>query len=321
VKHAWTIRAAMRATYLVSVAAVSLAARPAAAEKMTFAWPLPAKVTVTDKSTRGDTSAKLRYQVTLTRYKEGDALALRLDKFEFLEVGGQDARGPALRKDLREAMEAASALPTILVSPDGRFLDVVDIEAMIDKLVRSSKMPPKERANLTKTMKSPVMLATLKARSAEFWSVWVGIWAGADLEPGRTREIRVPTTLPNGAQVDRPVKVSHQGPAGPPGYVRLAFESTLEGGAMRAKTRAAVQGAAKDVAAAAGQSADAEIEGMEFSTGGEVITDPQTLKPAAARSYRRTLLKIKGQPPTSELEAHEYEFSWTDRLAKRDQGK
>jgi hypothetical protein len=190
---------------------------------------------------------------------------------------------------------------------------------MIDKLIRTSKMSPKERANVTKTMKSPGMLATLKSRSAEFWSVWVGIWAGADLEPGRTREIRIPTTLPDGIQLERPVKVSHQGPAGPPGYVRLGFESTLEGGAMMAKARAALQEAAK--AAGGGKGADQEIEGMEFSTGGEVITDPQTLKPAAARSYRRTMLKMKGQPPSNELEAHEYDFSWSDKLAKRDQGK
>jgi len=286
-----------------------VAARPALAERMTFQWPVPSTVVVTDKVTQQGSSSTLRYQVTLTRQGDGK-LAVRMTKFEFLDVGGRDARDPALRKQLRGTLEVASALPTLVVSPEGTFLDVVDLEAMIDRIAHSSAIPAKERVALAKSMKAPLMAASLKGRSAEFWNVWVGLWAGVDLEPGRSRELKVPTPLPNGSVVERPVRVSHQGPAGPPGYVHLAFESTLEGGAAQRKLRAAVQESAKEVAGSAGQAMDEEVEGFVLYTGGEVITDPATLKPAAARSSRRTTVKAKGQPPRTELETHEYTFTW-----------
>jgi hypothetical protein len=285
-----------------------LAARPALAERMTFRWPVPATVMVTDKVTRTESSATLRYQVTLTRH--GDDLAVRLGKFEFVEVDGRDARDPALRKQLRATLEMASAQPTILVSPQGGFLDVVDLETVIDHVVHSTAIPAKDRTALAKTMKSPAMLATLKSRSVEFWNVWVGLWAGADLEPGRTRQINLHTSLPNGSLVERPVKVTHLGPDGPPGYVHLSFESTVEGGPNQVGLRAAVQNAARDFAASAGKDAGDEVEGLVLFMGGEVITDPETLRPAAARSSRRTTVKLKGQPSRTEIEAHEYTFSW-----------
>lgn len=304
-------------TRLAAFLVVLVVARPAAAERMTFQWPVPATVVVTDKVTQQGSSSTLRYQVTLTRQGDGKALALRLGKFEFLEVDGRDARDPAIRKQLRGTLELASALPTLLVSPDGAFLDIVDLDAMIGRILRSTAIPAKERAALARTMKAPMMQASVKGRSAEFWNVWVGLWAGADLEPGRTREMRVPTALPNGSVVERPVKVSYQGPAGPPGYVHLAFESTLEAGTDQRKLRADVQKAASEVAGSAGKPLDEEVEAFVLSTGGEVITDPATLKPAAARSSRRTTVKVKGQPPRTELETHDYTFTWP----KASQGK
>jgi hypothetical protein len=305
---------------------VVLAARPALAERMTFAWPVPAKVTVTDKVNQPDSSATLRYQVTLTRHGDGKELAVHLGNFEFLEVGGHDARDPALRKQLHGALEVASALPTILVSPEGGFLDVVDIEAMIDRIVRSSTIPAKERAALARTMKSPMMLSSMKARSVEFWNVWVGLWAGADLEPGRTRQIKVRTSLPNGSLVERPVMVSHQGPAGPPGYVHLSFDSTIEGGSQQAALRTALQDSFRQLGGPGAKDSDQEIESLSLSIGGEVITDPNTLKPAAARSTRSTTVKLKGQPPRREQESHEYTFSWSEKdgppaAARRAHGK
>ncbi|HXU82243.1 MAG TPA: hypothetical protein VN914_12650, partial [Polyangia bacterium] len=265
---------------------------------------------VTDQVSKSEGSATLRYQVAVTRHSGGQALALRLTNFEFLEVDGHDARTPALRKQLRGALEAASALPTILVSPDGAFLDIVDMEALIDRIARSTAMPPKERKAMVEVMKSPAMLAAMKARSVEFWNVWVGLWSGADLEPGRRRELNIQTPLPNGTMVARPVAITHHGPDGPPGHVHLSFESTLRGGPKDARLRGALEDAAKDLAASGGKALTEDVEGFDLSTGGEVVTDPETLKPVTARSFRRTTVKLKGQPPQSQVEAHVYTFAW-----------
>ena len=68
------------------VVLVLLAARPAAAERMTFRWPLPAKAVVTDRVTKQGLSATLRYNAAVTLHTDGTSLALRLTDFEFLEV-------------------------------------------------------------------------------------------------------------------------------------------------------------------------------------------------------------------------------------------
>jgi hypothetical protein len=298
----------VRASLLIVV--VLLMARPAAAERMSFHWPIPAKVMVTEQVSKPEGSATLRYEVTVTRQGAGPTLAVRLGNFEFLEVDGHDARDPALRKQLRAALATASALPTILVSPEGAFLDIIDFEATIDRIAKSSAIPPKERRAVVEVMKSPGMLATMKARSAEFWNVWVGLWSGANLEPGRPRELSVQSPLPNGTQVARPVTVSHLGPDGPPGYVHLRFESALQGGARDAQLRGALANAARDLAAAGGKLTPEDVEGFDLASGGEVITDPETLKPTNARSFRRTTVKLKGAPPQSLVETHAYTFVW-----------
>jgi hypothetical protein len=281
------------------------------AEHLTFRWPSPVRVAVTEKVVKGGIGATLRYDLSV-RAVEGGRLAVRLTDLHFLELGGQDLRNPAVRKQLEPTLKAAAAFPTMLISPDGIFADVRDLDETLRAMAAASK--PKsaaEKRAMAAMVKSPQMRALLKQNSAELWNVWVGLWAGADLEPGRTRELSQEMPLPDGAVIERPLRVIHHGPAGPPGHVHLSFESTLE---VMPRTRSLqhfMDGMMQDLNAAAGRPIPRElVESVRMSSAADVITDPQTLRLVGAVWKKEVAVQIKGETLRSQDELHEYTFTW-----------
>jgi hypothetical protein len=290
---------------------VAVAPLGAAAETLTFKWPVPGKVVVTEKVMKKGMPATLRYDVTVTPAPDRKRLAVRLTGMQFVDVGGRDARDPEMRKMLAGALQMAAAIPTVLITREGEFDDVTDVDRMIDEVARIGSMPAGQRAAVVKMMKSPQMQPLIKERSADFWNVWVGMWAGAELEPGRTIDLSVPMALPGAAPVDRPLKVTHHGPAGPPAHVRLSFESRLDGDGTTKALQGFVGSLLQQMETAEGAKVGPEMfERFQMVSAGEVVTDPATLRPVSARTEKRVVVKVKGQPPQSQVESHEYTFAW-----------
>lgn len=309
----------MRRRCLLALLLLGSLAAPARADAFRFAWPVPGKVTVTERVQKKGTAATIRYDVILAP-KEKGRIALQLTNFQLLDLGGQPlpAKGP-VRKQIEEAVKAASALPTMFLSKDGELEEIGDLRPVIAAAVAASKTSGKERQQLTKLMQSPQVKAAMQQRAAEFWNLWVGMWAGGELEPERPRQLTLDTPLPNGSVLQQPLTIVHNGIAGPPGHVRVSYETRLEGPANRQMLKAMVDGMLREAGAAAGQPVPAElIEDIAMVGSGDLITDPSTLRPAYARSQRRLIVTMKGQPPQTLLEAHEYTFDWT---APPDRGK
>jgi hypothetical protein len=301
-------RAALLAVTLWGAA---VAPSPARAEHLSFGWPSPVKVAVTEKAVKAGVAATLRYDLS-ARTVAGGRLAVRLTDLQFLELGGQDLRNAAARKQLEPALKASAALPTMLIAPDGTFADVKDLDETLRAMAAASK--PKSAADkraLTAMLQSPQMRAMLRNNAAELWNVWVGLWAGADLEPGRTREVSQETPLPDGSAIERPLRVTHHGPAGPPGHVHLSFESTLEATTRNPKLQRMIDGVVQDLAAGGDRPIPRElVEGVRMTSAADVITDPATLRPVAAVWKKEVAVQVKGEPPRSRAELHEYTFTW-----------
>jgi hypothetical protein len=293
---------------LLGTALVGSAAR---AEHLTFGWTPPVRVEVTEKAVKGGIGATLKYELS-ARADAGGRLAVRLTDLQFLELAGQDLRNAANRKQLEPALKASAALPTMIIAPDGTFADVKDLDEALKLMAAASK--PKSAADrkaLAAMLKSPQMRALLRNNAAELWNVWVGLWAGADLEPGRTREVSQETPLPDGSVLERPLRVTHHGPAGPPGHVRLSFESTLEATPRTKGMQQLIDGIVQDVSAGAGRPIPRElVEGVRVTSGADVITDPSTLRLVAAVWKKEIAVQVKGEPPRARGELHEYTFSW-----------
>jgi hypothetical protein len=293
----------MRLLPMVVFMLALLSAR-AGAEPMKFVWPVPVKVKVTDRSTKGGVPVLMSYQFSLTPV--GERLALKVQDFKILEVMGQDARQPALRKQLAEMSKVSQLTPTLIIDRAGALVEITDTERLIAKLIAG--MPAKERAAARKVMSTPQFTAMIEQASGQLWNVWVGMWLGTDVQVGRTLEVERPVTLPNGLTLPRPVSLTNQGPAGPPGHVRLTFESSMTGDG-KGKLGPVLQSLAQ--AASGGRPVPPDqLQGGAYVVAGEVITDPATLKPAAARWSERVSIQLRGQRPYSNEESHEFIFTW-----------
>lgn len=292
---------------------VALLPLRAGAEPFRFAWPVPGKVMVKERSVKRGTDVVMSYQVSVAPAPDGKRLAVKLSGFEILQVDGHDARTPAIRKQLAGATKAASAVPTLLVGRDGNFQGITGLEEVIAKLTAS--LPPAERAPLRKMMASPQFAIMLQETTVQFWNVWVGMWIGADVPEGRTLPLERDVALSDGSTVRRPLTLVNQGPAGPPGNVRLSFESTVRGD-KNPKVRDLLEGMLQEVAGDPRKLPMDRFQSGALYMSGEVITDPATLQPAGAAWQRRVTLQLQGQPPISAQESHEYTFTWV-KASKR----
>ena len=285
------------------------------AEGLKFGWPVPGTVGVTEKAVKQGNAVTMRYDVTLAPAPDGKRVAVQLKRFEFLEVNGQDARKPEIRKQLGEALKMASAIPTLIVAREGTFEEITGMDRVVKQLTAS--LPAEQRASVVKMMSSPQFAGMLQESSAQFWNVWVGMWTGVDLPEGKSREVNQPLPLPDGSTLDRPVQMTNQGPAGPPGHVRLAFQSKLDASQQK-KVRSLLEGMIQQMAQASGQEVPKDMfQGGNVSMSGEVVTDPATLRPASARWQKQVTIQMKGQPPQSREESHDYAFAWTKAPSRK----
>jgi hypothetical protein len=292
----------------------AVAPPPARAEHLTFQWPAPVRVAVTEKTVKGGIGATLGYNLS-ARVVEGGRLAVRLTDIQFKELGGQDLRNPALRKQLEPTLKASATLPTLVISPEGTFAGVRDVDESLRTMAAASKAKSAaEKRALAAMMKSPQMRALLQQNAAELWNIWVGLWAGSDLEPGQTRSLSQDTPLPDGSVIERPLRVTHHGPAGPPGHVHLSFESTVEVTPRTSSLKGFIDGMLQDLAAAGQPIARELVQGVRMSTAADVITDPATLRLVAAVWKKEVAVQIKGEPLRSQVEMHEYTFTWPRAL-------
>jgi hypothetical protein len=279
----------------------------AGADTLRFGWPVPAKVMVTERVVKEGTAAVMSYQVTLTPTSDGQRLMVRQSGFDFVEINGQDARHPAIRKQLAPALKAVSKdSPTLIIGRDGAFQEVADFKALVAGVVALA--PAANRAAARKLVASPQFIALLQEASAQFWNVWVGMWIGAEVPAGRPLRLEQAVQLSNGSTFKRPLTITNHGPAGPPGNVRLAFESVLEGD--QGKFRSLVEGALPETAGPGKPMANLGQFVGSVSLSGEVVTDPETLRPATARWQKRTTAQTEGRARTTE-ETHDYTFTWT----------
>ena len=297
------------ASLLIAGAALLAPPGPASAQKLTFAWPVPGSVKVEERAVKDGVAMEMRYEVSVAPARDGKRLEVQLGKFAILRVNGMDAREPAMRKQLAGVLDIASARPTLIIARDGSFEDITGLERVTKKL--TAALPAKERAVTRKLLQQPGFVELLKQSSAEFWSIWVGLWAEGDLPDGRTLTLNDPLTLPDGTSLPRPLEVTNHGPAGPPAHVRLSYRSRLEVGRGDQTLQAFVASMLQQMTQTRGQPIPPEaIQRAELDSSGEVITDPATLRMVTARSRKSILLQLDSQPPQRRDETHDYTFTW-----------
>jgi hypothetical protein len=289
---------------LLSAAILVAAAAPAGAERLTFGWPVPAHVRVTERVKKSDEGATLAYDVDVKRAADGKNLVVSLTRFEFVAVDGADVKDPVVKEQLQPALNAAAALPSLLISPEGRFLDIGDLDKVIDRMV-DMEDPGERREQLRKMMKSPQMIALLKQRSGEFWRVWAGMWSGMSLRPGETAKSTM--AIPAGG-IEMPGTVSHRGGVDG-GLVRIEYHAAFDGKSGGRALQDLFGDTLRALGRDAGIDVGTHVDEVHFELGAETVTDPRTLKPKTA-AYKRDVSLAAGGKTKRQVESHDYAFDW-----------
>ena len=79
---------------------------------------------VSETTTKDTQRGTIRYEAVLSSDPKSKHLALRLEKFSFVEMGGIDLKDPSAQEGLQQALALASAIPTLVISREGKLLDV-----------------------------------------------------------------------------------------------------------------------------------------------------------------------------------------------------
>lgn len=297
--------------FVSAILCASFFCSPVSAEELKFAWPVPSRVTVTEDTLKKGKTAKMRYDIVLSKQATGDNYELKFDKFEFLEIEGTDLSVPENREQvgavLKQATALGSMLPTLVISPKGTVADVIGMEKCID--TATALLTPAD-PKVIEVMKSPEMVEQMKQKSVDFWRVWVETWLTAP-ESGKVNayEMEVPMM---GMKLQAPLTVRNEGSSKETGSdVKLIAETVLEGEKARQALATMMQNMVAKIPVKEGVKPFSPdmIKSMKRVTRFTAVTNPKTLQPRSASSDSLIELAIEDKE-RSEVEKHDYTFDW-----------
>ncbi len=296
---------------LLLVAAMGLSA-PAQGEvaPLKFRWPIPTRATVTERAQRHGQDVTIRYQLSLSPTGDRKQLVLDIEGTELVAVKGANLKDPEVRAKLEQSLRVAAIVPSLVISRDGQFVQIGRFEEVLAALEAATPGNAEQKRKVVALMNTAEMKGLLVQRAVDLWNVWVGVWANQRLPSGARLGVPLQVALPDGSVLNQALNLQNHGADGPPGHIRLSFASTI-GSADQPGVRTFMDGVLRQMSAAVGRPLPREVvEKIEVTTAGEVITDPRTLRPIAARSGRQTTLKVKGESQRVEQELRRYTFEW-----------
>lgn len=170
----------------------SLEAQPADSVALRFAWPVGMSARVEQEWTRiqespakrDSTYVRSAYRLQVLAHPSGRLI--QVDSFAVLPSGGRAAPSAPGGDEL--LAQLGSLIPSYVVSPEGEFVGVADIDRLksaFDSLLAPVRkgidtLPPQARA----LMENVTSREALTAAAAQEWNVVAGTWVGADWEVG-----------------------------------------------------------------------------------------------------------------------------------------
>jgi hypothetical protein len=284
---------------------------PVAAADFLFRWPLPCTVVVEKAGDKRGKKATLRYRLEVAA-DGAEAVRVRHRDFTFLTVNGVDATTPAMQRQLATAQVLAHAVPDLLVSPQGDYLRIDGIDGVLENVATlAGESRGASRAQIEQTiaaMRTPPAQEMMQQAGSGDWLAWVGAWLEFAVPAGEQRESEEELDV-FGEPVVAKVTRRHHGPdPAHPGHVRLSITSTFRGEAGTAALAAIM---ARMASAAGGKPMPPdELLGVEMTTAVEVVTDPHTLQPRAAKRRKDFAITTKSAGRVPQRETAEFTFTF-----------
>lgn len=274
---------------------------PAETVALRFDWPvgLAAQVTMTGTRVRtgsraDSTAATIRYGLAVEADPRGRRILHRTLEIE----SGADVV-------TAEASAALAGLqPDYVVSDAGALVDLADAEATIARyhavfapMLDEVEAENPQAASQIGAMLSPEMLLM---SVSQMWEPVVGFWVGADLDIGAWYEIESEGSVPIFPDAMIPMttefaaaeRVACMEAETEAQCVRLIFETYPDEAAVAALVASFFE--------TVGATDTPRFEHFEVITGGEVITDPTTLRPYTVTTYKEVAVETVAPDGTRE---------------------
>lgn len=283
--------------------------------KFTFKWECPGEVIITDEAVKKGKSAKLRYKLRLHR-KEGETnLRLSWLDFEILEVEGRPVT-PIEKMMLTSMGVGKTMYSDFIISPEGIFLEVDNIEKTVDatvNLLQKASRNPDALKDMEKMKHNEQLKEVMTNATKQLWMAWAEAWIGMDLDKGQVVRFEGKESVLSGMPgIRMRGKIENLGESSEyPGKVHLRIttepdsKESLRFIAGFVKQFSSKQLSPKEVE----QMKDAALKCKSVV---ETIIDPYTLKPSRVFREKDIAVSAPGAGGAKMYESHTYHFEWAE---------
>jgi hypothetical protein len=275
-----------------------------------FAWPAhaAAAIQLTDERSVGkeNRTVVMTMRLRVAPNAATGRLVLFLSDARLLSIDGAtpgETDPSQVLLNVGRVMKAVT--PTLVVGPDGRFVEVRDLDRLVRDVMSAVGFPA-----------APPGAAfgdILSDAAKEDWGTWVGAWLGDRLAPGETAPSERTMEI-DGATVS--VRTTRRGltPSVPTGRRRLEATAVYPSSAVQQSTRGLLIDSARETRELGGDPVATQefLDGATYSPVTETLTvelDAATMQPFFAEKTR-TFSAVNGKHRVDGRERRSHRFVW-----------
>lgn len=274
-----------------------------------FAWPQE-RVQVVETLERKGRQATLTYVIALAPTEDGE-LNLTYEDMHFLAIEGADLEDPAVRASLRSQEEQLAQMQVgIRIDAEGRFIDILDKEVIID--YARSREGEESAEEMRRALEDPEYGPLLVQVAAKPWRCWVEVWVGLEADPGEVLMYDEPGEV-GGVPVITHMQWEHLG-SDPdvPENIRLRYTVTIDDTRVVAGLVGLAVGASGEERSEEEQAkmkTALENIDMKLVRTIEASVNPETLMPAWVQAESHTFVQDRRSSETEErVEVQRWDF-------------
>jgi hypothetical protein len=279
-----------------------------------FAWPHDARVRVTERVQKDGDDITQTYLISLESRPDGN-LTVGYSDFSFVSIKGVEMT-EEVRAELAPVAALTGAIPEMVITPEGRFVSIDGIDAMIDEVLPFLATTEElDQAALERTatmLRSPEMRTLFVSTATAIWNSWAGDWVTLKLksEERYDGDVKGISGNPQG------ISLENLGPSTEhPGKVQLRYTAVMGTAATAERMGPLLRSMIQTMSGTKGEKEYEEVlADLEASITRTVdtVTDPVTLQPVTVSTRKVVDIKIEVASIEERIvEIHDYAFDWS----------